>query len=49
VECNPLLGPTLFDAAEAVAAGKTVPKRIVTKEGVYDQTQAKELIADRKY
>ncbi|MCX6358707.1 MAG: ABC transporter substrate-binding protein [Armatimonadetes bacterium] len=49
VECNPLLGPTLFDAAEAVAAGKTVPKRIVTKEGVYDQTQAKGLIADRKY
>ncbi len=49
VECNPLLGPTLFDAAEAVAAGKAVEKRIVTKEGVYDQSQAKALIADRKY
>ncbi|HEY3282903.1 MAG TPA: ABC transporter substrate-binding protein [Armatimonadota bacterium] len=49
VECNPLLGPALFDAAEKIAAGKPVPKRIVSQEGVFDQSQAAEAIATRKY
>ena len=49
VECNPLLGPALFDAAEAVAAGKEVPKRITVEEGVFDQSQAAEALPNRKY
>ena len=49
VECNPLLGPQLFDAVEAIVAGKEVPKRIVTKESVFEQSQAAEAIKDRKY
>ena len=35
VECSPLLGPQLFDAVEDLMAGKTLPKRIVTNEGVF--------------
>jgi simple sugar transport system substrate-binding protein len=49
VECNPLLGPQLFDAVEAIKAGKPLPKRIVIQEGVYEQKQAADVIKDRKY
>ncbi|HMQ17290.1 MAG TPA: LacI family transcriptional regulator, partial [Phycisphaerae bacterium] len=49
VECNPLIGPLLFETVEAVAAGKTVPRRIVTPEAVFDQAQAAEAIKTRKY
>ena len=49
VECNPLLGPQIFDAVEAVLAGKTLPKHIKAEEGVYDQSQAKDVIASRQY
>ncbi len=49
VECNPLLGPQLFDAVEAIVAGKPVEKRIESKEGVFDETQAKDEIAKRQY
>ena len=36
VECNPLVGPVLFDVIEKVAKGETVPKYIPTVEGVFD-------------
>ncbi len=49
VECNPLLGPQLFDAVEAVKAGKQIPKRIVMDEKVYEQKDAAAVIKDRKY
>ena len=49
VECNPLLGPQLFDAVEAIVAGKPVEKRIVTKEGVFTQKTASEDIKTRQY
>lgn len=49
VECNPLLGPQLFDAVEALAAKKPVEKRIVTKESVFEQAQAAEAIKTRQY
>jgi simple sugar transport system substrate-binding protein len=49
VECNPLIGPQLFDAVAAVMAGKPLPKRTVIEEGVFDQSQAKELLPKRKY
>jgi galactofuranose transport system substrate-binding protein len=49
VECNPLLGPAAFDAVEALHAGKTVPKKTVVKDELFDQSNAKEAIASRKY
>ncbi|MCI0746330.1 MAG: ABC transporter substrate-binding protein [Verrucomicrobia subdivision 3 bacterium] len=49
VECNPLLGPAAFDAIEAVLAGKSVPKKTVVKDEVFDQSIAKDVIASRKY
>ena len=70
VECNPLLGPTLFDVVEAVLAAKKLgdngaklklvkpamletlkgeifEKRLLTKEGVFDQSDVKEVIKTR--
>ena len=49
VECNPLIGPQVFDAVEAVVASKTIPKRITVEEGVFDQSQAKAALPTRKY
>jgi simple sugar transport system substrate-binding protein len=49
VECNPLIGPQLFDAIEAIVAGKTVAKRVVIEEGVYTQDQAAEALPNRQY
>jgi ABC-type sugar transport system substrate-binding protein len=50
VECSPLLGPQLFEAVQDLMAGKTLPKRIVTKEGVFPQeVAAKETLPTRKY
>jgi simple sugar transport system substrate-binding protein len=49
VECNPLIGPQLFDAVEAVLANKTLPKRTVVQEGVYEQSQAAAALPNRHY
>jgi ABC-type sugar transport system substrate-binding protein len=49
VECNPLLGPAAFDAVETAVAGKPVQKNIVVKDEVYEQSVAKDVIAQRKY
>ena len=49
VECNPLIGPQLFDAVEAIVAGQSVPKRVVTEEGVFTQETAAEDIQTRQY
>lgn len=49
VECSPLLGPQFFDAVEALVAGKKIPKRIVTKEDVFPQEVAKEVLPTRQY
>ncbi len=49
VECNPLLGPQLMELAEKVVAGEDVPPRVETKEGAFDQEQAKAVLADRQY
>ncbi len=49
VECNPLIGPQLFDTVEALKAGKTVPKRIEVKEGIFEQKDAATAIKTRQY
>ncbi len=49
VECNPLLGPRIFDLAEALAAGRTVSKRVVVEEGVFTAAEAATALPGRKY
>jgi simple sugar transport system substrate-binding protein len=49
VECNPQIGPQLFDAVDAVMGKKPLEKRIVVQEAVFDQSQAAEAIKTRTY
>jgi galactofuranose transport system substrate-binding protein len=49
VECSPLLGPQLMDTVKDVVAGKQVPKRIVTKEGIFPAEVAAKEFPNRKY
>jgi len=49
VECNPLLGPAAFDAVEAIRSGKSVPKKTIVKDELYDQTNAQAALPNRKY
>ncbi|HMG54091.1 MAG TPA: ABC transporter substrate-binding protein [Kofleriaceae bacterium] len=49
VECSPLLGPQLMSAVKDVMAGKTLPKRIVTQEGVFPAEVAAKEFPNRKY
>ncbi len=49
VECNPLLGPAAFDAVEKAVAKQELPKKIVVKDQVFDQSTAKDVISSRQY
>ena len=49
VECSPLLGPQLMEAVKDLVAGKTLPKRIVTKEGIFPMEVAAKEFPSRKY
>lgn len=49
VECNPLLGPFLFDAIEDVLAGKPLPKRTIVEDLIFDSTNAAEALPTRSY
>ena len=49
VECSPLLGPQLMSAVKDLMAGKTLPKRIVTNEGVFPAETAAKEFPNRKY
>ena len=49
VECSPLLGPQLMAAVKDLMAGKQLPKRIVTKEGVFPMEVAAKEFPNRKY
>lgn len=49
VECNPLIGPQLMDLVKLVKAGKPVPKRVQSREGVFPMDMARSLIDSRKY
>nr|PZN68865.1 MAG: LacI family transcriptional regulator [Pseudomonadota bacterium] len=49
IECNPLLGPQLMAAVKDVVAGRPVPRRIVTEEGVFTQENAAEAFPSRQY
>jgi galactofuranose transport system substrate-binding protein len=49
VECSPLIGPQLMQAVQDLKAGKTLPKRIVTAEGVFPMETAAQEFPKRKY
>lgn len=49
VECSPLLGPQLMQAVKDLKAGKTLPRRIVTEEGIFPMETAAAEFPKRKY
>src|SRR5438552_10698683 len=49
IECSPLLGPQLMKAVKDLKAGKSLPKRIVTEEGVFPQEVAAREFPKRQY
>ncbi len=49
VECNPLLGPQVFDLALKLMNGQTIDREILTDETVYYPDKAAELLPTRKY
>lgn len=49
VECNPLLGPFVFDAIDKILAGQPVEKKTVVVDKVYDASTAQTVIASRQY
>jgi ABC-type sugar transport system substrate-binding protein len=49
VECNPLIGPQLFDAVAAIVEKKSLPKRTVMEEGVFDESKAAAALPSRQY
>ncbi|KAF1022308.1 MAG: ABC transporter periplasmic-binding protein YtfQ [Paracidovorax wautersii] len=49
VECSPLLGPQLMQAVKDIKDGKTLPKRIVTEEGIFPMEVAAKEFPNRKY
>ena len=50
VECNPLIGPQLFDLVEQLARGEEIPKRVTADETVYEASQVTpELLQSRQY
>jgi ABC-type sugar transport system substrate-binding protein len=49
VECSPLLGPQAVQAINDLRAGKKLPAKIITIEGVFDQTTAAAALPNRQY
>jgi ABC-type sugar transport system substrate-binding protein len=49
IECSPLLGPQAVQAIRDLRDGKTLPERIWTIEGIYDQTNAAAALPNRVY
>ena len=49
VECNPLIGDQIMDLAKKLAAHQDVPKRINSKEGLFDSSNVAAALPTRKY
>lgn len=49
VECKALLGPSLFDAMEQAIAKKPLDRKLIQKDQQFDETNAKQFAAGRKY
>jgi simple sugar transport system substrate-binding protein len=49
VECNPLMGPLVFDTINKVRAGEKVPKFIQNKDQLFEMANAAQVIGTREY
>ena len=49
VECSPLLGPQLMTVVKDLAAGKPVPRRVITEESVFTRENAAAALPHRAY
>jgi len=49
VECSPLLGPQLMVVVKQLAAGKSVPRRVITQESVFTRENAALELPNRAY
>ncbi len=49
VECNPLLGPQVFDTINKVRAGEKVEKFIKSNDQLFEQANAAQVIGSREY
>jgi simple sugar transport system substrate-binding protein len=49
IECSPLLGPQALQAVKDLRAGKKLPGRIWTIEGIFDESNAAEALPSRQY
>lgn len=49
VECSPLLGSALVGVVKDLAAGRPVPRRLITKETTFTQQQASIALPKRRY
>jgi simple sugar transport system substrate-binding protein len=49
VECSPLLGPQLMAVVKDLAAGKPVPRRVITQEAVFTRENAALELPNRAY
>jgi galactofuranose transport system substrate-binding protein len=49
VECSPLLGPQLMAVVKDAAAGKAVPRRVITQESVFTRENAAAELPNRVY
>ena len=49
VECNPLMGPLVFDTITKVRAGEKVPKFIQNKDQLFEAENAAQVIKTREY
>lgn len=49
IECSPLLGPQALQAVKDLMAGKKLPPKIWTIEGIFDQTTAAAALPSRQY
>ena len=49
VECNPLLGPEAFDAVNSALEKKTLSKKTIIQDKVFDSASAKDFIGSRQY
>jgi simple sugar transport system substrate-binding protein len=49
VECSPLLGPQLVTVVKQLAAGKPVPRRVITEESVFTRENAASELPHRAY
>jgi ABC-type sugar transport system substrate-binding protein len=49
VECSPRLAPQAFDAVNAAVAGQQLPKKQVVQDRLFDETNAKDVLARGDY